>query len=70
MYTFRDLLLNCDYNESRRVYNIIGKVQDETPFSAYGFFNIERSTLTTMMATILTYLIILVQFDEGEKSCA
>ena len=32
------------------------------PVSACGMFNIERSTLTSMVSTALTYLIILVQF--------
>ena len=38
-------------------------VELEEPFTALGFFNIERSTLTSLLSTILTYLIIILQFE-------
>ena len=34
-----------------------------SPLTGLGFFTIERSTLTSMVATALTYIIILLQFD-------
>ena len=37
------------------------------PVSACGMFNIERSTLTSMVSTALTYLIVLVQFKLSLK---
>ena len=46
--------------------NIIENIQDETPFTASGFFNVDRSTLTAISGAVLTYLIILIQFDDGE----
>ena len=45
--------------------NIIENIQDETPFTASGFFNVDRSTLTAITGAMLTYLIILIQFDDG-----
>ena len=44
--------------------NIIENIQDETPFTAGGFFNVDRSTLTAIAGATLTYLIILIQFDD------
>ena len=33
------------------------------PFTACGFFNLDRETLTSMAATTLTYLVVLIQFQ-------
>ncbi len=33
--------------------------------SALGFFTVNRSTLTGLFSTIITYLIILIQFDQN-----
>lgn len=72
-YFIRSHLDGC--NKKEHILHIISEL--ECPFSALGFFNIERSTLTSLVSTILTYLIILVQFeqsktgvgDHGRRSC-
>ena len=51
----------------RKVKNIIENIQGETPFTASGFFYVDRSTLTAITGTTLTYLIILIQFDTDGK---
>ena len=33
----------------------------EGPFYALGYFEIEKSTLTTLISTIVTYLLVIVQ---------
>ena len=38
-----------------------GKLEDTYPFSAMKFFTFERSTVTAMLATTLTYLVVLIQ---------
>ena len=43
-------------------------IEAETPFTAYGFFTIEHSTLTSIGLGILTYLVILIQFDDGQQT--
>jgi hypothetical protein len=47
---------------------LIYEIDREEPFHAFGFFNIERSTLTSLVGTILTYLIVLVQFQPSTES--
>ena len=59
--------VDCDSKTIRKVMNIIENIQDETPFTASGFFNVDRSTLTAIAGATLTYLIILVQFDDGKS---
>ena len=42
---------------------LIQEVETEGPFTAYDFFNVDNSMLTAALATVVTYLIILVQFN-------
>ena len=35
------------------------------PLSGYGLFEMNRSTLTSMISTSITYLIILIQFKQA-----
>jgi gustatory receptor len=37
-------------------------------FTAFGFFNLDFTLLYTIVAAITTYLVILIQFYNGEKS--
>ena len=42
---------------------LLQKIEAEDPFTALGFFAVDKSTLTAALATIATYLIILIQFN-------
>ena len=57
------MLVDCDDKHTKSIKRLISKVCDEEPFSALGFFSIDRSMLTSLLANILTYLIILIQFN-------
>ena len=37
-------------------------------FDANGYFNVNHSLLTAMTANFVTYLVILIQFDQSENS--
>jgi hypothetical protein len=37
------------------------------PLSAMGFFLVNRETLTSVLGTIVTYFIILIQFQSGDN---
>ena len=52
------------YQEEKKLLDLIYQVQEETPFTALGFFDVDRSTLTSILATSATYIIILLQFDQ------
>lgn len=45
----------------KKVEVIVAEISETKPFTALGFFNIERSCLITLMATVVTYLIVLLQ---------
>ena len=47
------------------VENLIAEMEAETPFSAWGYYNIEKTTLTSLLSIIVTYIIILIQFKQS-----
>ena len=49
--------------EERRL--LLREIDNLKPLSPYGLFSVERSTLTSMMSTSITYLIILIQFKQS-----
>ncbi len=40
---------------------VIAEIAETKPFTALGFFNVERSCLITVIATAFTYVIVLLQ---------
>ena len=60
---FRPLLDKDDRKDKEMVLYLISEINQEGPFTALGFFSVELSTLTSLVSTILTYLIVLVQFQ-------
>ena len=56
------MLLRATKPERTQLKSLIRKIETESPFDALGFFTIELSTLTAILSTMLTYLIILIQF--------
>ena len=53
-----------DPKKEKEAMLLLYQVDQESAFNALGFFSIDRSTLTSLLGTILTYLIVLVQFDQ------
>ncbi len=47
------------------VENLIAEMESETPFSAWGYYDIEKTTLTSLLSIIVTYIIILIQFKQS-----
>ena len=53
---------NIDRISRPRYLMLIQKIEKEGPFTAFDFFNVDRSLVTGALATVITYLIILIQF--------
>ena len=52
-----------------RTYQIlIQRIESEGPFTALDFFNVDRALVTTTFSTVVTYLIIMIQFNLCETS--
>ena len=59
---FRNLYAEVENgSESQKLYSAIVQLQNNGPFSANGYFIVEKSTLIGMLSTLLTYIIILIQ---------
>ena len=64
--SFKSLALRLQKNAIQQEFNetklMISIIEAESPFTAFGLFNVQRSTLTNIFGTSLTYLVILCQF--------
>jgi hypothetical protein len=49
------------------VSHVVDLVEAAPGFSAMGLFDVGKKTLTTIFGTILTYLIITIQFQMGNN---
>ena len=58
---------NIDQN-SKEIEKLIKKYESEGNFHGLGLFEVERSTLTAIFSTILTYVIVIVQFTPMQTS--
>ena len=47
---------------------LIQEIESEGPFTALDFFNVDRPLVTTAFSTVVTYLIILIQFNLCKNS--
>ena len=61
---------NDESQGHRMMTRIIHLIELEPPFTALGFFDVQQSTLTAMASSILSYLIILVQFNPANIETA
>jgi hypothetical protein len=53
--------------DTKEVSHVIDLVEAAPGFSAMGLFDVGKKTLTTIFGTILTYLIITIQFQMGNN---
>ena len=58
--------MDCSCKDARRPQIIINEIEQETPFTAVGFFYVGKPTLMTIAGAIVTYIIILIQFDDSK----
>ena len=52
-----------DIQFSKEILVLIQKIKEQSPFTALGFFSVDRSTLMAELGTVLTYFVILIQAD-------
>jgi hypothetical protein len=66
LYICRAAELKCK-EDTKELSQLIHLVDTAPGFSAMGLFDVEKKTLTTIFGTILTYLIITIQFQMGNN---
>ena len=47
---------------------LLRDVDNLEPVSGYGFFGVDRTTVTSMVSTAITYFVILIQFKTSSSS--
>ena len=62
-FSFRKEYETVDVKLTQKYLMLIHNVENETPFTAYNLFNVDKSLISTAFTTTLTYLIILLQFN-------
>ena len=54
--------------EAKAVHEFCAFVQEHGPgFSAAGFFKVDKSTIPNVLATVVTFFIVMIQFQQTEK---
>ena len=54
-------MYSSDEKETKMLQLIIQDIEASPKFSAMGFYTVDRTTLTAMLGTILSYFVILFQ---------
>ena len=62
----RKLLARDDVLGAHDVEQLVGRVNGLGPFSARGFFLVQKQTITSIIGSTVTYLIVLIQFKIAE----
>ena len=65
VFKLRDHLEICNDDERTKLDNLIAQMEAEEAPDAWGYYSVQKTTLTSLFSTIVTYLIILVQFKNG-----
>ena len=52
-----------DTEMTRKYLVLMHNIENEGPLTALDFFAVDKSLVTAAFATVVTYLIILIQFD-------
>ena len=56
--------MSCSREEDKEELDYyISEMEAETPFTAWGFYSVDKTTLTELLSTVITYLLILIQFS-------
>ena len=69
-HAIRDVLgeVREERGDSKALRRLIGEIGRASPVSGYGLFQMDRTTLTSMISVAITYLIILIQFKQSFNS--
>ena len=58
-----DFVKTDELQEAKKLLALMQRIDEQAPFSALGFFTVNRSTLMAEVGTILTYFAVLASYD-------
>ena len=65
MVIFRERIEDLKDEKNEEIRLLLRKIDNLEPISPYGLCEVDRSLITSMISTSVTYLIILVQFKQS-----
>ena len=57
-----------DMDNGQTIKDLVRDIEDLEPISGYGLFRVDRTTLTSTVSVMITYLIVLIQFKQTSVS--
>ena len=57
-----------DRDDGKTIKELVRDIEDLEPISGYGLFTVDRTTLTSTVSVMITYLIVLIQFKQTQTS--
>ena len=57
-----------DRDDGTTIKELVRDIEDLEPISGYGLFMVDRTTLTSTVSVMITYLIVLIQFKQTQTS--
>ena len=57
-----------DIDDGKMTRNLVRDIEDLEPISGFGLFTVDRTTLTSIVSVMITYLIVLIQFKQTSVS--
>ena len=57
-----------DKYDGKTIRELVRDIEDLEPISGYGLFRVDRTTLTSTVSVMITYLIVLIQFKQTSVS--
>ena len=57
-----------DTDDGKTIRELVRDIEDLEPISGYGLFTVDRTTLTSTVSVMITYLIVLIQFKQTSVS--
>ena len=60
---FRPYIATGTAEQKVELKSLIYEIKSEAPFDAMGLFTVDLSTITSVLSTVMTYLVIMVQFN-------
>ena len=57
----RNVYLSCPGNMEKRILKLTHEIENAVPFTALGFYTVDKQLLVSILSTVITYFIVLLQ---------
>ena len=61
LFMFRNMYLSYPVHMEKRILKLTHEVENVEPFTALGFYTVDKQLLVSVLSTVVTYFIVLLQ---------